>query len=128
MTSKFKALTDHTPQLYSGADTEAKAQPSAQLASVTTVGEKIHSTKITPQPSEVILTTGKSVSEKSILAAQVLKAVLSRLEKDGLVKRYRLLSKGKDGQTTVKEIRIVFDNSQWTEGLELRLLSKEAKK
>lgn len=54
------------------------------------------------------------------MAAQVMRAVLSRLEKDGLIRRYRLLSAGK----TVKEIRIVFDNSVWDENLNLRLLSE----
>ena len=81
------------------------------------------STTITPKSSEIILTTGKSVSEKSILAAQVLKAVLSRLEKDGLIKRFRVLSADR---TTVKEIRITFDNSLWTDSLDLRVLSGEA--
>lgn len=124
MTSKFKALTDNTPQSSSGAGTGAKAQPSAPLAGMTTVGSSIPSMTITPKPLETTLTTGRNVSEKSRLAAQVLKAVLSRLEKDGLIRRFRVLS----ADRTTKEIRIVFDNSLWTETLDLRVLSDEAEK
>ncbi len=122
MTSKFKALTDNTPQSSSGAGTGAKAQPSAQSAGMTTVGGSIPSMTITPKPLETISTTGRNVSEKSRLAAQVLKAVLARLEKDGLIRRYRVLSADRKG---TKEIRIVFDNSLWTETLDLRVLSDE---
>ena len=121
MTSKFKALTDNTPPSYSGGDTEGKGRQSAQLAGMTTVEKSTRSMTITPKSSEIILTTGKSVSEKSLLAAQVLKAVLSRLEKDGLIKRFRVLSADR---TTVKEIRITFDNSLWTDSLDLRVLSE----
>ena len=122
MTSKFKALTDNTPQSSSGAGTGEKVQPSAQLAGMTTVGSSTPSMTITPKQLETTLTTGRNVSEKSRLAAQVLKAVLSRLEKDGLIRRYRVLSA--DRKVT-KEIRIVFDNSLWTETLDLRVLSDE---
>ena len=124
MTSKFKALTDNTPQSSLDAGTGEKAQPSAQSAGMTTVGGSIPSMTITPKPLETISTTGKNVSEKSRLAAQVLKAVLSRLEKDGLIRRFRVLS----ADRTTKEIRIVFDNSLWTETLDLRVLSDEAGK
>ena len=122
MTSKFKALTDNTPQSSLDAGTGAKAQPSAQLAGMTTVGGSTPSMTITPKQLETTLTTGRNVSEKSRLAAQVLKAVLSRLEKDGLIRRFRVLSA--DRKVT-KEIRIVFDNSLWTETLDLRVLSDE---
>ena len=121
MTSKFKALTDNTPPSYSGGGTEGKGRQSAQSAGMTTVAASIPSMTITPKQSENTSTTGKNVSEKSRLAAQVLKAVLSRLEKDGLIKRFRVLSADR---TTVKEIRITFDNSLWTESLDLRVLSE----
>ena len=122
MTSKFKALTDNTPPSSYGGGIEGKGRQSAQLAGMTTVGASTRSMTITPKQSETTLTTGKSVSEKSRLAAQVLKAVLSRLEKDGLIKRFRVLSADR---TTVKEIRITFDNSLWTDTLDLRVLSGE---
>lgn len=118
--SKYKGQTGNTPPLSSDSATEAGAQPSEQSAGMTTAAKSTPSMTTTPKQSAPILTTGKSVSEKSIMAAQVMRAVLSRLEKDGLIRRYRLLSAGK----TVKEIRIVFDNSVWDENLNLRLLSE----
>jgi len=124
MTSKSKVVTDNTPPLSSDVSTGAKVQPSEPLAAMTTVAGGTPSTKITKGQSVYTLTTGKSVSERGLLAAQILKGVLSMLEKDGLVRRYRLLSSDK---TTVTGIRIQFDNSQWTPELDLRLLSEEAK-
>ena len=50
----------------------------------------------------------------------MLKSALSRLEKDGLIRRYRVLSADK---TAIKEIQIVFDPKNWTEELDLRVLS-----
>ncbi len=51
----------------------------------------------------------------------MLKSALLRLEKDGLIKRYRVLS---PDRTTVREIQVVFDNSVWTETLELRVVER----
>ncbi len=122
MTSKFKEATDNTQQLSSGASTEAKAQPSKLLASSDNTPT---STKTSRSPSMITLTTGKSVSEKHLQYSVLLKVVLSSLEAAGLLKKYRVLSKG---TSVVKEITIVLDPDIWTENIELKVLSSEVKK
>ena len=69
----------------------------------------------------ITLTTGKSVSEKHLQYSVLLKVVLSSLEAAGLLKKYRVLSKG---TSVVKEITIVLDPAIWTENIELKVLSK----
>jgi len=124
MTSKSKVATDNTQPSSLGESIEVKGLPSVQSAAMTTVEKKTLSTMTIRTPSVGILTTGKNVSEKSMLAAQVTKAVLLRLEKDGLIRRFKVLLKG---TTTVKEIQIVFSPEIWTDTLDLRLLSKDKK-
>ena len=119
MTSKFKALTDNTPPLSSAGSTEAKGQPSKQSANSDNTPP---STQTSRKPSSNMLSTVKNVSEKSRQHAAILRVVLSRLESDGLIKRFRVLSADR---TTVKEVRIVFDLGLWTQELDLRLLSGE---
>ena len=119
MTSKFKALTDNTPPLSSGASTGAKAQPSKQSANSDNTPP---STPILRTQSSNMLSTVKNVSEKSRQHAAILRVVLSRLESDGLIRRFRVLSADR---TTVKEVRIVFDLGLWTQELDLRVLSGE---
>jgi len=124
MTSKFKALTGNTPPLYFGENTEATVPPSRQLAST---DNTLLSTQTSRQKSNLILTTGKKdlqISEKSRQHAALVGVVLSRLEKAGLIRRFRVLSAD---QTTVKAIQIMFDLELWTETLELRMLSKDEK-
>ncbi len=116
MTSKFKALTDNTPPLSSGVSTEAKAQQSKPLASSDNTPP---STPITKTQSSSMLSPAISVSEKSRQHAVILKVVLSSLEKAGLIRRFRV--RLKDG--TLKEVQVVFDNTLWTENLDLRVLS-----
>ena len=76
---------------------------------------------ITPTTSKNTLTTDRNVSEKGIVAAMMLKAALARLEKDGLIKRYRVLS---PDRTTVKKILIEFSCENWTQDLELTVVEK----
>jgi hypothetical protein len=120
MTSKFKEVTESTPVLFCAAVTGAKAplsKPSASSDNTPT------NTKTSSKPSQLTLITGRSVSEKEIQYALILKVVLSSLMKAKLVKKYRLLS-GVKG--VVKEYRYVFDPTIWTDELDL-VLSSEAK-
>ena len=120
MTSKFKEVTDNTPQLSSDVNTEAKAQPSKPLASSDNTPT---STKTSRSQSMITLTTGKSVSEKHLQYSVLLKVVLSSLEAAGLLKKYRVLSKS---TSVVKEITIVLDPAIWTENIELKVLSSSS--
>ena len=125
MTSKYKVATDITPPLSLGASTEALVLQSK--LSVNSDNTQTFTQTSKPK-SNLILTTGKKgleISEKSRQHAAILKVVLSRLERAGLIRRYRVLSKNQDGSTTVKEIQITFDNTIWTENLELRVLSED---
>lgn len=119
MTSKFKALTENTPQSSYVGNTGAKAQPSSQSVGMTTVEKSTQSMTITPTTSENTLTTDKKgkVSEKALLSAVMFKAALSRLRKDGLVKLYRVLSPDK---TTVTQLVIALPFDLWTEEIDLR--------
>ena len=123
MTSRYKAVTGNTPLLSSAEGTEAKAQPSSPLASMTTVDEATPPMKITRTTSKSTLTTGAKgyPSEKAVLSALMFKAAVGRLKKDGLVKSYRVLSPDK---TTVTQIVISLPAEMWTESLDLRLLSE----
>ena len=121
MTSKFKALTGDTPQLSSGSSTEAGArqsQPSAARDNTKTftpiTAQKL---KSTPPEGKHGLTTVEKTAQYAVLT----RVLLSKLEKTGLIRRYKVLSK--DGKS-VKEIQIVFDNTFWTENLDLKVLSE----
>lgn len=116
MTSKSREVTDNTPPLSLGESTEAKAQPSKPLASSDNTPP---STPTLKKQSAPMLSTAKSVSEKSRQHAAILKVVLLRLEKAGLVRRFEVLSKTGE----LAEIQIVFDNSLWTKELDLKVLS-----
>ena len=128
MTSKFKALIDGIPPSYSDDDTGVLAQPSSPSVSSDNTQT---STEITKMRSETISTTGQKgsdntpttpeITEKLRQHAMMMKVALSQLEKAGLCKRYKVLSK--DGQT-VKEIQVVFDPAIWTVGLNLKVLSE----
>lgn len=120
MTSKFKALTGDTPPLSSGSSTEAEArqsQPSAEGDNTKTFTPTITPrSKGTPPAGKHALTT----AEKNAQYAVLMRVLLSKLEKTGLIRRYKVLSK--DGKS-VKEIQVVFDNTFWTENLDLKVLS-----
>lgn len=112
MTSKSKVVTENTQQLSSEGSIGAKVLPSRPLVSSDNTPV---STEILSKPFDNMLSTEKNVSEKSRQHAALLKVLLSRLEKAGLIRRFKVLSK--DG--TCKEIQIVFDNSIWTQDLDL---------
>lgn len=70
----------------------------------------------TPKPLKPML-SGVTTDEKTRQHATIAKVALRQLEKAGLIKRFRVLSS--DG-TTLLKIRIDFDNTLWTEDLELK--------
>lgn len=115
MTSKYKEVTDNTPQSSFEGSTEARARPSRQLVSLDNTQTN---TKTSKAQSMITLTTGVSVSEKSLQYSVLLKVVLSSLIKAGLVKKYRVLSSDK---TVVKEYQLVFSPEIWTEMFDLKV-------
>jgi hypothetical protein len=115
MTSKYKAATDNTPQSSFEGSTEARARPFRQLVSS---DNTTTSTKTSKVQSMITLTTGVSVSEKSLQYSVLLKVVLSSLIKAGLVKKYRVLSSDK---SVVKEYQLVFSPEIWTEMFDLKV-------
>lgn len=119
MTSKFKALTESTPQLFSGASTEARELQSKPSAST---DNTLTSTQTLSEPFLTMLSTAKSVSEiteKSRQHSVLLKVLLSNLENAGLIRRFKVLSK----EGAWMETQVVFDNSLWLENLDLKVLS-----
>jgi hypothetical protein len=116
MTSKFKDQTESIPPSSSASAIADQGQPSRLSASSDNTPI---STQTSNQPLPPMLSTVKSVSEKSRQHAVLLKVLLSSLESAGLIRRYKVLSK--DGVWT--ETQIVFDNTLWDETLELRVLS-----
>lgn len=120
--SKFKEVTDHTPQLSLDASTEAKVRPLQQSANVTTVESQTPPTQITRTQSKRTLTTGrKDLTESVRVSAVMMKASLSVLARNGYVRRYKVLSSDK---TVVKAIQVEFDISLWDENLELKELQQ----
>jgi len=112
MTSSYKDQTGNTPPSLSGASTEAKAQPSAQSV-------RTDNTKPSTQTMKVLSkgTRPDATTDKRILLSEIFKTTVTQLERHGLIKRYKLLSK--DG-TTVKEIRIVLSPDTWTTEMDLK--------
>lgn len=120
--SKFKAVTDPTPQSSSGANTGAKAQPLQQSANVTTAEKSTPPTQTTRARSKHTLTTDKNALTESVrVSAVMMKASLSVLAKNGFVRRYKVLSSDK---TVVKSIQVEFDMDLWSELLELKELQQ----
>lgn len=115
MTSKYKEVTDNTPQSSFEGSTEVRARPFRQLVSS---DNTLTNTKTSKVQSMITLTTGASVSEKSLQYSVLLKVVLSSLIKAGLVKKYRVLSSDK---TVVKEYQLVFSPEIWTEMFDLKV-------
>lgn len=120
--SKFKEVTDPTPQSLSGASIEAKAELLQQSASVTTVENLTLPTQITRKQSKPTFTTDrKGLTESVRVSAIMMKASLSVLVKNGYVRRYKVLS---SDRTVVKAIQVEFDISLWDENLELKELQQ----
>lgn len=129
MTSKFKALTGRTQPLSLDGDTGVLAQPSLQSANSDNTP---NSTQTTKMQSETTLTTElkgsdntpttPKITEKLRQHAMLMRVALLQLEKTGLLKRYKVLSKDK---ATVKEIQVVFSPDLWTIGLRLKVLSDD---
>ena len=117
MTYKFKAATDNIHVSSSAVNTEAKGRQSKPSASTDNTQPYMQTLS---KPSMNTLTTGVIVSEKSRQHAALVKVLLSRLEKAGLVRRYKVVSKDK---SVVKEYQIVFDPKYWEESLDLKVLS-----
>ncbi len=117
MTSKFKALIDGIQPSSSAGVTEEKARPSLPSAGQHSTGGSTRSTTITPKPSAGISTAENAANKRSLNALMMRAAVLS-LEQDGLIRRYRVLSRNADGSAgVVREIRLIFDPSIWTADL-----------
>lgn len=125
MTSKFKALTESTPQSSSAESIGVLAQQSKQSASsdntpVSTPITRKRSTDMLSDEGSALTTPRQhpKLTEKSRQHAVIARVALLQLEKAGLVKRFKVLSE--DGKT-VREIRIVFDPVVWTPDLHLVL-------
>ncbi len=128
MTSLSRVQTEGIPPLSLERSTEAPAQPSSPLVSSDNTQT---STETMSKPSEPISTTEPSGSDNSPTTpkiteitrqhAMLMRTALLQLEKAGLCKRFRVLSK--DGET-VKEIQVVFSPDLWTTGLSLKVLSE----
>ena len=93
-----------------------QSKPSASLDNTLT------STQTLNQKSMPMLSSEKSVlpiSEKSYQHAVLAKVLLSKLEKAGLIRRFKVLSE----KGVWMETQLVFDNSFWDESLELKVFS-----
>lgn len=124
MTSKSKDPTENIPPLSSAESIGGLAQPSAPLArtdntptSTQTSQKSLPPTFPVETPSVTTPRTTPAPTEKTRQHADIARVVLSQLEKAGLIKRFKVLSAD---LTTVQKIRIEFDASIWTEGLELK--------
>jgi hypothetical protein len=63
------------------------------------------------------------IDDKTREHADIARIALKKLETNGLIRRYRVLS---EDRTTVKTVILVFDNIYWTSDLELRVLSGDS--
>lgn len=119
MTSKSRDLTENTQPLFSEENIEAPEPQSKQLVNSdntptsTQTSQKLSSIMLSDENKE--LTTLK-ISEKTRQHATIARVALLQLEKAGLVKRFKVLSKDR---TTHIETRVVFDPKIWTSELVL---------
>lgn len=116
MISKSKVQIGSTPPLFSGENIGALGQPSKPLVSSDTT---VISMEILNNPSPTTFPAERreiEISEKSRQHSVLLKVLLSSLEKAGLLKRFKVLSK--EGEWM--ETQVVFDNSIWEENLDLK--------
>lgn len=127
MTSKSKDQTENIPPSSCEGRTADPVPPSAQLAgtdntpiSTPTMPKSSQPTKPEEKPAGTTVTTVRTtpaITEKSRIHADMARAALIQLEKAGLIKRFKVLSVD---LTTVQKIRIEFETTLWTEGLELK--------
>jgi len=115
MTSSFKAQTEPIQPLLSGENTEAPELPSGP--SVGTDNTAKNTATMPKQSRRTLPAATTELDNKTVLSALMLKAALSRLLKNGLIKQYQVLSADR---TTVKEIQIVLDPAIWTTDYSLR--------
>lgn len=131
MTSLFKAQTENGQPLSSAESTGERVQPSLQSARAEptqtfTPPMQKQSPATSPADNSGLTTPTTpplplAISERSRQHADIAKAALLQLEKAGLIKRYKVLSGDPTTPTTVvKEYRIVFHPSLWTESLDLK--------
>lgn len=120
MTSKSKDQIENIPPSSCEGRTADLVPPSAPSAgtdntpiSTPTMPKSSQPTK----PEENPAGTTPQITEKSRIHADMAKAALMQLEKAGLIKRFKVLSVD---LTTVQKIRIEFETTLWTEGLELK--------
>jgi len=116
MTSKYKAaLTENIQLLSSEENIEAKAQPSSQ-------SQKMDNMPTSTQTTKARSASTSNADNKTAVNALMLRAALLSLEKAGLLKRYKVLSKSDaTGLPVVKEIRVVLDPSIWSEDFRLHV-------
>lgn len=127
MTSKSKDRTEDIQPSSCGGRTVDPEQPSElsvktdnTLISMQTMPKSSQPTKPEEKPAGTTVTTVRTtpaITEKSRIHADMAKAALMQLEKAGLIKRFKVLSVD---LTTVQKIRIEFETTLWTEGLELK--------
>lgn len=117
MTSLSKGQTEDTPQLSSDESTGALVQPSEPSAKTDNTKTSMTTTHL---PLNTILPAGKP-SEKVLSAADFAKAALTTLERAGLIRRFKVLSKDRK---KVRAVVILFDNTYWTPELDLKVLSE----
>ena len=121
--SKFKDQIGNTPPLSLDGNTGASAQPFSPSVSSDNTLPSTQTMRTPLQPmlsseNEGLTTlTTPPTTEKTRQHAMLVKVALMQLEKAGLIKRYKVLSR--DG-TTVQRIRIEFDMSDWSEDLDLK--------
>lgn|SRR3990167_1393572 len=115
MTSSFKAQTENTRQWLSDENTGVSELPSGP--SVGTDNTAKNTATMPKQSRRTLPAATTELDNKTVLSALMLKAALSRLLKNGLIKQYQVLSADR---TTVKEIQIVLDPAIWTTDCDLR--------
>lgn len=122
MTFSSRDQTENIQPSLSGANIEGQ-EPQSKLSASSDNTQTF--TQTSQKPSKAMLSeenkgsttlTTLKVSEKTRQHAMIARVALLQLEKAGLVKRYKVLSKD---TTTLKEIRIVFNPSLWTTDLVL---------
>lgn len=113
-TSKYRGRTDRIPPLSSEESIEERERLLSALVGSTTVKSQTQTMTTTPKQYEHTFTT--EINEQARIAATILVPLLSVLEKNGLIRRFKLLSK--ENQLTA--IEVVFEVKNWTENLELQ--------
>ena len=112
MTSKSKDPIGNIPPSSSGGSIGEKGQPSEPSAGTGSTPPNMTTTRASSKP-----TKPADNREKVLLAADTAKIALNILEANGVIRRFRVLSKDRK---TVKAIVLAFDNTFWTEDLTLK--------